>query len=480
MKQEVKPAWYSLARTGMNSSSSSIAGETVSDTLDKATATSCDAVAPQLFIALQCDRTEAGSSRHSLVDVDRVLLARQPTRSAQRVLHESAATLTLGLPDSHMSSQHAWLVREGSRFFLDDAGSRNGTRINGALVRGRIPLVDGDVFEAGRTVFVFRAAFPTPPDAPLDFDPCADKATLREHPILSTLHGSLARSVEGLRRIAKSAVPVLLLGETGTGKEVIARAVHRASDRPGAFVAVNCGALPPSLLEAQLFGHVRGAFSGAVTDAPGFLRSADRGTLFLDEIADLQLPSQAALLRALQEGEVVPVGGVRPIKTDLRVVAATHRPLEENVGRGEFRSDLFARIAGFTFRVPRLRERREDIGLLVAALTQQAPMRLSTRAGQALLRFDWPLNVRELRHALDVATTLAQGGTIDLEHLPPAVARAVGKPAAGTDPIQEALVTALSRHRGNVSEVARELGKARAQVHRWLRRFGLDPRSFRR
>jgi MoxR-like ATPase len=458
---------------------STVASETASDTLERAHATACDAFAPHLFVALQCDRIETGGSRHSLVDIDRVLLARQPTRSVERALRDSVATLTLGVADSHMSSQHARLVREGARFFLDDARSRNGTRINGALVRGRIPLVDGDVFEAGRTVFVFRAAFPTPADAPPDFDPCAEPA-LREQAILSTLHGSLARSVVGLRRIANSAVPVLLLGETGTGKEVVARAIHRVSGRAGAFVAVNCGALPPTILEAQLFGHVRGAFSGAVTDALGFLRSADRGTLFLDEIGDLPPAGQVALLRSLQEGEVVPVGGVRPIKTDLRVVAATHRPLEESVGRGEFRSDLFARIAGYTFRVPPLRERREDIGLLVAALTQRAPIRLSPRAGQALLRFDWPLNVRELRHALDVASTLAEGGTIDLEHLPPAVAQAIAKPAAGTDPIQDALVAALSRHRGNVSEVARELGKARAQVHRWLRRFGLDAGSFRR
>jgi transcriptional regulator with GAF, ATPase, and Fis domain len=228
---------------------------------------------------------------------------------------------------------------------------------------------------------------------------------------------------------------VLLLGETGTGKELLARAIHRLSERKGPFVAVNCGALPMTLVEAQLFGHVRGAFSGAVADAPGLLRSSDGGTLLLDEVGDLPEPSQAALLRALQEREVMPVGGVRAIKTDLRVVAATHQPLEKLVAQGDFRKDFYARLAGYSFSLPPLRERREDIGLLVGAFARERPIRLTAAAGRALLRYPWPLNVRELHQALDVAATLAEGELIDVMDLPPAVdeafrARCAGVPIA--------------------------------------------------
>ncbi len=237
---------------------------------------------------------------------------------------------------------------------------------------------------------------------------------------------------------------------------------------------------------------MRGAFSGAVSDAAGFIRSADRGTLLLDEVGDLPEPGQAALLRVLQEHEVVPIGDSRPRKVDFRLVAATHRPLSELVARGVFRGDLFARLAGFAFAIPPLRERREDIGLLVAAFAATRPLRLTPEAGRALLEYEWPLNVRELHRALDVALTLAEGERIDLAHLPPQVARAAWRvgPAAPTsarpdceesapDPRREALAEALARHRGNVSEVARELGKDRKQVQRWMRRFGLSAASFR-
>src|SRR5262249_24796529 len=150
-----------------------------------------------------------------------------------------------------------------------------------------------------------------------------------------------------LARIASMPIPVLLLGESGTGKEVLARAVHTLSGRSGAFVAVNCGGLSASLIESQLFGHVKGSFTGAGRDEPGLVRAADRGTLFLDEIGDLPLAAQAALLRVLQEREVVPVGGARPVAVDLRVVAATHRPLEKMAAKGDFRADLLARLSGY-------------------------------------------------------------------------------------------------------------------------------------
>jgi transcriptional regulator of acetoin/glycerol metabolism len=208
--------------------------------------------------------------------------------------------------------------------------------------------------------------------------------------------------------------------------------------------------------------------------------------LLLDEVGDLPAPAQAAVLRALQEHEVVPVGGVRATKIDLRVVAATHRPLEELVARGEFRSDLFARLAGFTFSIPPVRERREDIGLLIAAFAMGRLLRFTPAVGRALLRYDWPLNVRELHRVLGVAATLAGTDAIDLAHLPPAVAQAATFPGdpmgeeVAPDPLRDQLVASLTRNVGNVSEVARELGKDRKQVQRWMARFGLDAESFRR
>src|SRR5262249_4252107 len=159
---------------------------------------------------------------------------------------------------------------------------------------------------------------------------------------------------------------ILLLGETGTGKEVLARSLHALSQRPGPFIAVNCGAIPENLVEGQLFGHVRGAFSGALKDEPGLVRAAQGGTLLLDEIGDLPASSQAALLRVLQESEVRPVGSTQTVKVDVRIIAATHRPLESLIKGNAFRHDLYARLAGFRFELAPLRKRKVDLGLLIA------------------------------------------------------------------------------------------------------------------
>lgn len=438
-----------------------------------------DVVAPCLFVVMECERPQAGGTRHSLAHIDRVVLGRGPSRSAERIVDDCVRTLDVRIPDPRMSSRHASLSREGTEFVLEDLGSRNGTRINGSPISTRTLLGDGSFVEAGHTILRFRAAVTAPLAAVADADSAADD---RES-LLSTLDPCLKRRVSMLERLAGSSCPVLLVGETGTGKEVVAQGIHRLSKRKGAFVAVNCGALPAALLEAQLFGHTRGAFTGAVADATGLLRSADGGTLLLDEIGDLPPPSQAALLRALQEHEVVPVGGTRPAKVDLRVLAATNRPLEELIARGEFRSDLLARLAGFRFSIPPLRARREDIGIMVAIYARRQPLRLTLEAARALLRYDWPLNVRELHHGLQVASRLAGDQAIDVAHLPPAVGpSASNTPSPGDNtvaPLEQRLVASLTRHHGNVSEVARELGKARMQVQRWMRRFRIEPRSYR-
>jgi transcriptional regulator with PAS, ATPase and Fis domain len=285
---------------------------------------------------------------------------------------------------------------------------------------------------------------------------------------------------------------VLIEGETGTGKEVIARAVHEQSERKGDFVAINCGALPRDLVEGELFGFRRGAFSGAPEDRPGLLRSADRGTLFLDEIGDLPAPSQAALLRVLQEREVRPVGATRPIPIDLRVVAATHRPLERMVEAGTFRADLFARLAGYRVELPPLAMRREDLGVITGTILRElaperaANLELAPRAARALLYYPWPGNVRELEKCLESALVLVGEGTrIELEHLPLAVQAAITETGAGrrtaeANAEREKLVAMMREHKGNVAAVARTMGKARMQIQRWLKRYDIDAESFRK
>jgi transcriptional regulator with GAF, ATPase, and Fis domain len=310
---------------------------------------------------------------------------------------------------------------------------------------------------------------------------------------LGTLLPALGERYAQLARVAPTRIPVLLTGETGTGKEVVASALHRLSGRTGSFVAVNCGALARNLVESELFGYKKGAFSGALEDRPGLVRSADGGTLFLDEFAELPPEARTTLLRVLQESEVLPVGGTRALPVDLRLVVATHRNLDAMVAAGEFRADLLARVGGYRLPLPALRDRREDLGSLIGDLLRRnAPRRtgvsLTPDAARALLSYDWPLNVRELDKALNTALALSGEGPIELAHLPEAVQRgpapaAVAAPVAPLSPKEQAqkeqLVEALRANKGNVTATANALGEHRTQVHRWVKRFGLDPDQFR-
>jgi DNA-binding NtrC family response regulator len=307
---------------------------------------------------------------------------------------------------------------------------------------------------------------------------------------LATLSPSLAAHFDELARLAKSSVNIALCGPSGSGKEVVARALHTLSGRPGPFVAVNCGALPDELVESELFGHRKGAFSGALEDRAGLIRTAHGGTLLLDEVGDLPLDAQPALLRVLQEREVLPVGGSKPLPVDLRVISATHRKLEQLSEKGLFRDDLRARLTGYRAELPPLVARREDLGLLITALIHRlAPARtfsvqLGITAARALFAYDWPLNVRELEKALETALVLSDSGVIELTHLPPELREPASRkktpPAEEQDDARKAELEALLRqHAGNISAVARSMGKARMQIQRWLARYELDPRTYR-
>jgi transcriptional regulator with PAS, ATPase and Fis domain len=291
--------------------------------------------------------------------------------------------------------------------------------------------------------------------------------------------------------VARSEISVLLQGESGSGKEVLARAMHVESGRQGPFVAINCGAIPAALVESLLFGHKKGAFSGATNDEAGVVRAANGGTLLLDEVGDLPAPSQAALLRVLQEREVLPVGATRPVRVDVRILSATHRPLSNLTASGAFRVDLFARISAFTFELPPLRSRIDDMGQLLSAILRDSTkdsaehVELSANAMHALLTHTWPNNVRELAQCISVSKALATGNRFEEIRLREAAA-APEDLADDTEPLSpenEALraqvVQKLIEHRGNVTHVAVAMGKARSQVQRWVRRFKLETRSFR-
>jgi DNA-binding NtrC family response regulator len=385
---------------------------------------------------------------------------------------------------------------------LEDAASKNGTFLNSSRVT-RAELADGDIIEAGHIFFVFRNVESVTNEGAAD----VDGVDLRPPaPGLATLLPRLAERFARLDLVAPSSVSLMLQGESGTGKEVVARAVHLLSRRPGDFVAVNCGALPPTLVESELFGHKKGAFSGAIEDRPGLVRAAHRGTLFLDEVGDLPVAAQPAFLRVLQEGEVVPVGSTQPVRADVRLVSATHRDLDALVAEGGFRADLLARLRGLNVNLLALRDRREEIGLLVAdLLTRLAPerardIRFAPEAGRALVFYDWPLNIRELEKCLGAAIAIAGDGHIKAEHLPEHVqrgslgvahpinvsGRAREQATPGTrlyTPAEESHRDELAGHLraqgGNISAVARSLGKARVQIQRWVKRYGLDPESFR-
>jgi len=382
------------------------------------------ASAGQLFLVLTCDSPAAPSLRASLRGIERVLIGRGGLEPGHPpVVRSEGGELALSVADERMSATHAVIRQIFGRSMIEDAGSRNGTRVNGRPIQREV-LADGDLIELGHTFFVFRAGVALPAGGA----PSLDTGEL--HPPaagFATLLPSLAADLGRAAAVARSAIPVVIRGETGTGKELVASAIHALSGRAGPFVAVNCGGLSPSLVQSELLGHCKGAFTGATDDTPGIVRSAHGGTLFLDGVEDLPLPGQLLLLRVLEQSEVVSVGATRPVRVDVRVVAATQRDLEALAGQQRFRSDLLARLSGLALHLPPLRERREDLGLIVRALLRRQlgaaaeATTFSCEAARVLFLYRWPLNVREFEKALQAAVLLAGSEPIGLRHLPPTI-----------------------------------------------------------
>jgi DNA-binding NtrC family response regulator len=442
-----------------------------------------DGESPRLLVVLGGRSLLIPGFRVTLAGLRGCMIARGSMRMVSRTQTGSAE---LSLADQELSRQHARLALGIGGWEIHDLGSKNGTLVNGERV-AHAALTDGDVIEVGTTLLVYREDGGGAPAR--DRDLSAETDT---HIAFRSVVPAVEKCAADLAKIAPSPVPVLIWGETGTGKELVARAVHERSGRTGAFVPVNCGALPRNLIESELFGHRRGAFSGARDEHEGLVRRADRGTLFLDEIAELPEDSQVALLRVLQEGEVRPVGAADTVRVDVRVVAATHQDLKARISDGRFRHDLYGRLAGFETALVPLRERREDLGTIMAALLPRlagviedpARVTLHRHAARALLTYPYPLNVRELEQALRTAAVLADGREIRLEHLPEAIRTHVptGAPALRAEDraLREKLIEVLRDTNGNVMAAGRAMDRAPIQIRRWCRRLGIELTGFRK
>lgn len=389
----------------------------------------------------------------------------------------------VSLADKSLSRAHARIEPREGEVAIVDLKSRNGVFVDGRRV-DETKLEHGTVIRIGGTLLLYEVAELKPTELLRPAKP----------PLLGP---SLAmQRVRGLvETAAPDSLPVLITGESGVGKELVASELHASSGRKGALVTVNCGALPAELVESELFGSLAGAYTGSTGPREGLFRAAHGGTLLLDEIGELPLSLQPKLLRALSTGEVRPIGSTKSEPVDVRVVAATNREPEAAVAAEEFRGDLLARLKAWEIDVPPLRERKEDILALVHEL-DELPTRITPDVGEALLLYGWPYNVRELIQTLSAAWVRSgKEEPFQLDHLPdelvePLVGRFSDSGGSApiplalrvrpdVDPDEGGLRFCLTHFQGKVSAVAKYFGRQRYQIYRWCERFGLDPDDFR-
>lgn len=386
--------------------------------------------------------------------------------------------------DDRASRVHAGFARRDGVVVLENE-SRNGTWVNGRRVNESIELEDGAVVRMGDTLFVYRARWTVA-------DGGGAPSIIGASPEAQALRGEVAA-------LANANARVMLLGETGTGKEVLARALHDASSRAGKpFVAVNCASLQETLAASTLFGHKKGAFTGADETRDGAFHAADGGTLFLDELGELPAAVQPILLRALDGGEIQRVGEVKTMGVDVRVVSATNRDLGAGMRTGSFRTDLYARLNDVALHLPALARRREDV-LLLLAHALPTERELSPDLAEALVMHSWPYNVREVfKLARELAIRGTGESTLTLPLISERLARSAADAATSAPPIaagspeeeqeedasvpvpsREDLVALLTTHGGVLAKIARATGRSRRQIYRWLENHDLDPNDFR-
>jgi transcriptional regulator with PAS, ATPase and Fis domain len=390
------------------------------------------------------------------------------------------------LDDGLVSGRHARLTRGAGGYDLEDLGSKNGTWVDNLRTEGKVRLRDGALIFFGNHIAVFRMV------SHIELEAIKAELVAPLGPV-ATASPALAVACDRLRRLAASDGELLIVGETGVGKEVYARAVHAASGRKGRFVAINCAAIPRELVESELFGYRQGAHSTAHQAKAGLIEEAEGGTLFLDEIGEMTPEAQIKILRFLQDRELTPLGSTRPRQMDVRIVAATNRTAAgPGKGPSGLRDDIVGRLGAAPIHLPPLRNRVEDLGALTGHFLARASSsaKFEQPAFRALALHAWPLNVRELEKIISTAAVLTGGDKpIALRDLPEPIARVLSAPAGaaagvrrttGPSPTPAQIEESLRRYEGNVADVSRELGKHRAAVWRWIKKFGLDPQKFRR
>lgn len=379
----------------------------------------------------------------------------------------------LTVDDAGVSRIHFRLEHRGSGVWVSDEGSRNGTFVNGERVPDAGVLAPlGSVIRAGKTLLVVAA----------DVSPYATRRAPEFPELIGGAALDDARVV--IETVAATKTPILILGDTGTGKEVVAALLHQRSGRAGEFVALNCAAVPQELVDAELFGHSRGAFSGAVGARAGLFRTADQGSLFLDEVGELPASVQAKLLRVLETEEVRAVGEDKVVHVDVRIVAATNRDVDSMVEGGDFRGDLVHRLAGLRIALPSLSERIEDLPALSLHFLQDTGLGITATALERLMLHAWPGNVRELRNVVRAASEVARRQ--DRAEVEPADVSAVmgsmtarlGPPGDESD-LAARVSKVLSATLGSVPEAAQQLGMSRSVLYETLRRLRIDPKAFR-
>lgn len=377
----------------------------------------------------------------------------------------------LCLDDPHISNTHCLISKIGDHFHIEDLGSRNGVQVNGVKTK-ECRLREGSQIVLGQSEFVFKF-----------YCPSKISPDLR----VSSSNPNWNSQLAMLPNLASTDLPLLITGESGTGKDVIARQIHEMSKRSdGPYVSVNCSALNDSLFESELFGHVRGSFTGAQSNRKGAFESARQGTLFLDEIGDLPLNLQPKLLRALENSEIKPVGSDRVIKTNVRIVSATHKNLKYLSEKKKFREDLYFRIHVLSFDIPPLRKRREDIDGLVYKFCKDYGVFFSTEAIELLKKHQWPGNIRELRNivaraqALPGAQALTEDhvrfllGTGASKNLTSPSREFTGSPQRRREIERRIMEQALTIHKGNQRRAADDIGMPRSTFHDKVRTYGID------